>query len=249
MEKLIFDIQDQLTEPFMKEIERHYFEHLKANEIPKGALGSPDSILKERVKKDMEEFKDQILGREELSLMENGFDLALKNLNKLPNADNIAKDLQEAGERFTSQEEPSNDEIPFFYETLLEMFGLSEETFDGFYTIASEFFNEGRYDEALSIFLILTNLSHLSFEPWLGQGICWQKRGNNLEAIRSFAMASLVNYEHPAPHLHTAEVYLSTGDKETARKILDLTLKECDKDLLKAYKDFDIYLKSKLKEK
>ena len=72
MDKLLYEIQDQLTEPLMKEIERLYLEHLESEQIPKGQLGTPASILKKTVEKDMRKFKDLVLGREELSLMETG---------------------------------------------------------------------------------------------------------------------------------------------------------------------------------
>ncbi|ADI38084.1 putative type III secretion chaperone SycD/LcrH [Waddlia chondrophila WSU 86-1044] len=247
MDKMIFEIQDQLIKPLMEEIERMYLEHLQSQQISKGQLGASIPALKKNVEKEMQEFKNLLLGREELSLMEKGFDLALQHLHKLPNATVIIEDLQQAGHRFISQEKPSNDEIPFFYDTLLEMFGLSEETFNSFYTIAADFFHQKQYSNALSIFLLLTNLSHLTFEPWYAQGICWQKKGNFSEAMRSFAMASLVNYDHPGPHLHTAEIYLSIGEHKLAAETLDHALKECDQELLKSQKEFIRFLKKRQK--
>lgn len=248
MNKLLCDIQDQLVEPLMKEIEELYFEHLQSKELPKGQLKTPVTILREKANKDMQEFKDLVLAREELALMEKGFDLALRHLELLPNATSIIEDLKQAGERFSSRQEAPEEKIPFFYDTLQEMFGLSDETFDGFYSIAAKFYDEGKYDQALSIFSLLTNLSHLVFEPWLGQGICWKKRGNASEAMRSFAMASLVDYNHPLPHLHTADIYLSMGKKKLAAETLSHAISECDEGLMKEEKKFVQFLKSKIEE-
>lgn len=39
-------------------------------------------------------------------------------------------------------------------------------------------------------------------------------------------MASLIDFDHPVPHLYSAEIYLEMGDERLARETLDLALKK-----------------------
>lgn len=250
MSSVIKAIQDELLQPLMTTLENSYFEHLKANEQSKGALTANDQHLRSTAKKEIEEFKNLLIGREELELAEKGFELALGKISDLPNSDAILENLQQAGRNFTSNQKSVDEaQEPQFYETLQEMFGISKEAYDGFYQIGSEAFNHERYEEALCIFSLLTNLNNLVFEPWLGQGICWQERNNPIEALRSFSMASLVNSKHPAPYLHTAEVYLSINDRELAEQMLAFAEKMCPREELKRYEEHIRYLKQEIKEK
>lgn len=249
MSEVIFAIQDELLKPLMTAIEEQYFEHLKAEKLSKGALSSNSQHLRNRAKKEVEEFKNDLIGREELQYVEKGFDTVLHELPKLPNHASILKNLQEAGRSFIhNQEEITESQTINFYDTLQEMFGISKETYDGFYRIGSDYFNNKKDEEALGVFSLLTNLNPFVFEPWLGQGICWQKKKNHREALRSFAMASLVNSKHPAPYLHTVDIYLSEKNTKLAQEMILFCEKKCSKDLLKDYARHIKYLRKQIKE-
>jgi type III secretion system low calcium response chaperone LcrH/SycD len=247
VDKIIDAIQDIYAKPLMAEIKKQYLESAKGEEAQKGALGKTNAILEAEACKDMETFQRWAKGTEDLEKMEMGFDLVLQNLDKLPNKEVILQELRQAGHRLVDISDNSHNDSPMIYDTTLEMFGLSEDTFNGFYVIGSEFFNDGKYEEALNVFLLLTNLDHLVFETWLGLGICWQKKNNPLEALRAFSMASLVNFTHPAPHIHSAEIYLSIGEKELAQETYKMIFSQCNKEQMKNYKAHVHNLKRQLR--
>jgi tetratricopeptide (TPR) repeat protein len=117
------------------------------------------------------------------------------------------------------------------------------------YQVASRLFNMQRMEEALSVFVLLTTINNFVFEPWLGLGSCWLTKQRHTEALHAFTMASLLNYNHPAPHIYAAECYLGLNNNKLAQETLELALKLMDKTQQTEFKSHIDYIKNKLKNK
>ncbi len=239
---MVKTLQDAAIEPLIKELKRQYLSAAQSEQQTPGRIKKTKQVLENEADHDMETFKRWATGADELEQMEKGFQIIFDNIDKLPNKTAILEDIRKAGQRLYPETESGKGDPPYFYDTLLEMFGLSEETFYAFYTIGAQFFNEKQYDEALNVFTLLTNLTHLVFEPWLGLGVCWKKKNNAVEALRCFAMASLVDFKNPAPHLYSADIYLKAGKEQIAKETFDLAKSLITKDLKSTYKGHVRYL-------
>lgn len=235
-------MQEKAIKPLINELKKQYIEAVQLEQQEPGRIKKSKSIIEQQADKDLETFKRWATGADELERMEKGFQILMDNIDELPNKQAVLEDIRKAGERLYPKMENATGDPPYFYDTLLEMFGLSEETYFAFYTIGARFFNEKKFDEALDVFTLLTNLTHLVFEPWLGLGVCWQKSKNDIDALRCFSMASLVDFNNPAPHLYSAGIYLKAGKERVARETFDLAKSLITDDLKGTYKKHIRYL-------
>lgn len=246
MKNLIIDIQHSLLEPIIKEIEKNYLKQLRSEE--QEISKENDLILKEIAKKDTQTFVDFVLGRDELDLIETGFQLAINNLDQLPNQSSILENLKKCSLRFIHGDQSLTETEPHLYDTLAELFDIKKETYDGFYQIGAQFFNQGEFEKALGIFLLLTHLNPMVFEPWLGLGVCWQKNDEPVKALTAFSMASIVFPKHPAPHIHSAEVYVMIEQNDLAEQTLQYAKRECEAEQLQIYQQHIAAIEKQLKE-
>jgi len=249
MNKAILGSAEIMIRPFIEKVRKQYETVLRDQSLQKGGIQQPDSVIKDRAKKECEELQKFLLGEEEMDRIEKGFELVLKGLEKLPNRVAVLEDIKKAGSRLMEEPEESEELVLPVYETLQQMFGLSEETYDSIYSIASDFFNAGQMEEALNIFLLLTNLNNFVFEPWLGLGSCWQYNKRFPEALQAFSMASLLDFQNPLPHLLSAQVYLQIENKELAKGTLELALAKMNQNQKKELNSHIQYVKNGLKKK
>jgi tetratricopeptide (TPR) repeat protein len=228
MDKTILSSAELMIRPLMKAIKNNYKQTLRTKELQQKRFPQPNSVINEEAERDCSELQKFLLGEEEFDRTEKGLALILSELSKFPNKERVIEDLTQAGERLLPQ--VNDSEVPEFriFETLQEMFGLAQETYDTFYQIGSSFFNQGKMEEALNVFVLLTNLNNFVFESWLGLGCCWQYKKKYPEALYAFSMASLLDFDHPAPHLFSAEVYAEMQNIKISSETLDLALSKMD---------------------
>lgn len=249
MNKAIQSAAEMMITPFIEEVRKKYEAALRDQSLQKGGIPQPDSLIKDRAKKASEELQKFLISEEEMTRIEKGFELVLKELGRLPNKVAVLEDIKKAGDRLLEVPDESEElDLPV-YETLQEMFGLSEETYSTMYKIGSEFFNAKKMEEALNVFVLLTNLNNFVFEPWLGLGSCWQLNKRYPEALQAFSMASLLNFQHPGPHVFSAQVYLQLDNKKLAKETLDLAISKMDKEQRKDFRSHIEYVKNGLKKK
>lgn len=249
MNKVIIESAKLMIRPFIDEVRKKYEDAARDQTLQKGSIPKKESSIKEEAIKKSDALQQFLLGEEELTRIEKGFELVLKELHKFPNKSAVLEDIMKAGERLLEEpKEPEVYNLPV-YETLQEMFGLTKETYDTMYKIGADFFNEEKMEEACNVFIVLTNLNNFVFEPWLGLGSCWQIKERYPEALQAFSMASLLDFQNPAPHLYSAQVYLQLGSDRLARETLDLALSKMDKDKKIIFNSHIEYIKKNIKKK
>lgn len=202
-------------EPLVEEV-------VQAVERPPDPFRPRPSEEAKRVEKEkIREILTQALtGEEEKALIAKGFDRVVQEAGRLSESKLLLADLQRAGNRLAERLEPL-EEIEV-YETMQEMLGLESSTLEGIYQIGRSLYAEGNVFEALAVFTVMTLLNGLLFEPWMMRGICARAEGQSTQALHSFAMASLVRFDDPQPHLQMARCFADLGQRQEAAEELEL---------------------------
>ena len=104
--------------------------------------------------------------------------------------------------------------------TLKDVKGISTDELEAVYSIAFNFYNTGKYDEADTLFSLLTIFDHLNEKYWFGLGAARQAKKDYDAAIAAYTYATLLNAHDPRPMYHTATCLLALGDKEEAAKAI-----------------------------
>lgn len=232
--------------PYLEDLKKQVIQKLREeSNIPRRIPKSELQIDKE-AQDQIDAFQQLLVSDEEITGIEKGFALAIEELAKDPRLEPVLSDLLEAANRLMAPEEASDESDLPLYNTIQEMLGLKDETYNAIYAIGSTFFNMNKLEEAGHIFTFLTTLNNFVFEPWLGLGCCCQVQQRFPEALRAFSMASLINFQHPAPHLYAAQVYLQMGDQRLARETLDLAISKMQPADLTDFKSHIEYVKNGL---
>jgi tetratricopeptide (TPR) repeat protein len=111
------------------------------------------------------------------------------------------------------EEMDPSKEIPAVLQKLLE---ISEGTIDAIYEIAIGAFGEGRNNECLAVFVLLTTLDQTNSEYWFRMGIAAQKCGNMDLALRVYPLCIDIDPNLMGAHLFSAECHLILGNRESA---------------------------------
>ncbi len=97
----------------------------------------------------------------------------------------------------------------------------SNEDLSVLYSVAYTLYQSDDYEEAIRVFQRLASHESLSQRNWMGLGACWQMQKNYQEALKAWAMASILNEHDPIPHLHAAECYFALENEIEGRKAMD----------------------------
>lgn len=101
---------------------------------------------------------------------------------------------------------------------------FSDDSYHKIYALACELSKKHSGQDASALFVLLTRLNPYLFEPWLFYGLNLELDRQFFPAVCIYAMASLIDFAHPAPHLHTAGIYLQAGKQELAQQTLEYCL-------------------------
>lgn len=104
---------------------------------------------------------------------------------------------------------------------------LSENSRRAIYASAYHQYHHARYEDASKSFRLLAILDPFTKEHWMGLGASKQLLKKYEEAKQSYAVASLLDFNDPNPHLHAAECYLSQGEINEAMKALKMAKERC----------------------
>lgn len=128
------------------------------------------------------------------------------------------------------------DEIPDFNkleEQIAESLGHSVETLkdampeftaehlEAFYTIAFDYYDNGKYREATNFFRFLTTIDHMNKKHWVGLGASLQMLNEYAQAINAYALAALLDEKDPYVPFYAAECCFGMGDTQRGLQALD----------------------------
>jgi type III secretion system low calcium response chaperone LcrH/SycD len=107
-------------------------------------------------------------------------------------------------------------------ETLKEaMPSFNEEHYEAFYAIAYDFYDNGKYREAVNYFRFLTMVDHMSKKHWVGLAASLQMMKEYEKALNAYVLVALIDHEDPYIPFYAAECCFSFGDIQRGLEALD----------------------------
>lgn len=89
------------------------------------------------------------------------------------------------------------------------------------YAVAFNFYQNGKYQEALSIFRLLSLSNPHEQKYWAGLGACHKMLKNYADAVQSYTLAAMIDETDPMIFFHSADCLFSLGMIENALQMLD----------------------------
>jgi type III secretion system low calcium response chaperone LcrH/SycD len=108
--------------------------------------------------------------------------------------------------------------------TLKDIHGYTDEEFDALYALGYNFYNQGKFAEAMHAFGFLLMHDQLERKYYKAFGSCLQMLKRYEDAIRNYSMASVLDLRDPEPTFHTAECMVALGMTAEAIEALQMVL-------------------------
>ena len=101
--------------------------------------------------------------------------------------------------------------------TLQQVKGLSDEQMEAIYAMAYQYYQFGKYDQAIEMFNLLGMFNPFESKYWMGLAACLQQSKQFDKAQQVYAVAAMTSEpKDPVPHLHAGECCLGAGEIEDA---------------------------------
>ncbi len=108
--------------------------------------------------------------------------------------------------------------------SLAQIQGVPKETLELCYRIGYNAFNAGDAQSAYKMFLFLCHFDHLEPKYWFGLGASLQRLGRFDDAALIYGTASVMSGGDTTALLHAADCWLSAGERDSARGLLEQVL-------------------------
>ncbi|MBS0634480.1 MAG: SycD/LcrH family type III secretion system chaperone [Verrucomicrobia bacterium] len=108
-----------------------------------------------------------------------------------------------------------------------QMLNMNDETLEGLYTQAYILYNQGKYQDASFIFVILVLLDPNQQKYQLGSAACLHRMGKYEKAAQIYLICSALDQSNPLPHFHAADCYIKINALPLAEMCLNNTIECC----------------------
>lgn len=108
-----------------------------------------------------------------------------------------------------------------------QMFNISDETVEGLYTQAYMLYNQGKFQDAAYLFVVLVLLDPNSAKFQLGSAACLHRLGKYEKAAQVYLLSSALDQTNPLPHFHAADCYIKLNALPLAQMCLKNTIECC----------------------
>ncbi len=99
--------------------------------------------------------------------------------------------------------------------------GFTEAEMENVYSVAYNFSQQEKFQEAKTLFRFLALYGHMEPTYWMGLAISQQALGEYEEAIKAYAMVYFLDMDNPVPMFHAAQCHIKNKDYEAAQAALD----------------------------
>jgi type III secretion system low calcium response chaperone LcrH/SycD len=106
--------------------------------------------------------------------------------------------------------------------TLKAIHGYTDEEFEALYALGYNFYNQGKFAEALQAFGFLLMHDQLERKYYKAFGSCQQMLKRYEDAVRNYSIASILDLTDPEPTFHTAECMIALGMPVEAIEALEI---------------------------
>lgn len=111
--------------------------------------------------------------------------------------------------------------------TFHEVVGLSEGFLERLYAIAYSYYNQGRFDQALHYFHLLTSMNSKNHKYFYGLGATFHQMKEYDAGASAFMMSLYLEPYHPLPAYYTADCYLKGNQIDSAQEALEIAIDLC----------------------
>lgn len=105
--------------------------------------------------------------------------------------------------------------------TVGDLYNLTDTDKEVLYSVAHNFYKNGKYDKALPLFQFLSLIDHVNKKWWMGYGAAAQMSKDYTKAINAYAMATVLDIDDPRPQLQAAYCLLMEKKRDEARMALE----------------------------
>ena len=105
--------------------------------------------------------------------------------------------------------------------------GMTDETIEILYTQAYTLYNQGKFKDAVYLFVILTLLDPETPKHNLGVAACLHRLGKYEKAAQIYMLCSVMDPQNPLPYFHAADCYIKLKALPLADMCLKNTLTRC----------------------
>ena len=130
--------------------------------------------------------------------------------------------------------------------SLQSLLKLRNETLLWIYRLGAQRFEEKKFDEALSFFMVLVALNSRVCDYWIALGTTQQALLLDADALISFSLAAVLDPEYAMPKCHSAEIYLRLGRFDEASLEIEALAEIIQKKNLDSLKSYLECLQNKL---
>ncbi len=107
--------------------------------------------------------------------------------------------------------------------------GVEPKQLETLSAYASDRLKQGKVDEALSLFTLLTRVDSWCPSHWIYLGLCYQQRQEHEEALFCFAQAGTLHISNPYPAYYACISFQALGNLSKAQEAKEAALKWCAK--------------------
>ena len=98
---------------------------------------------------------------------------------------------------------------------------MKTETTKSLYACAYRFYENGKYEEAIHFFRLLTVADVNNDKYWVGLAASYKMNKETEKALEAYAIAAILDENDPFTHLYAAECLFDLGRTEEAIQALD----------------------------
>lgn len=112
---------------------------------------------------------------------------------------------------------------------LHELKGISIEEMEAVYSLAHDYYQTGRYEDAETLFRFLTMFDHLNEKFWMGYAAVEQVLRHYDRAIAAYAYVCVtLDVHNVKAAYYAAECYLAKGDRTNAQSSIEFVKEYAD---------------------
>lgn len=134
----------------------------------------------------------------------------------------LAERLQQLSEKLSEESFWQQDDNTDT--TVQDFLGLSDEELISFYNVGSNLYQSGSYQEACSIFTLLTQLNPKVAQFWMALGIIQEKLDQHESAVYAYLLSAELDEASLTCYLQAAKCLLLLDQSEKAKKMLQHAL-------------------------
>lgn len=108
--------------------------------------------------------------------------------------------------------------------SLKDILGFSAVDIEALYSYGYKFFQSGKFQDALPLFLFLRQLDPVSYRYTFGVAACYQNLKEYSKAAGNYLLCTYLDSDNPVPYLHMYHCYLSQNDIASACNALKETI-------------------------